>query len=30
MRPPNSLRVGGRLLFNKESTDLTPIAFCHF
>jgi len=30
MRPPNSLRVGGRLLFNKESTDFTPIAFCYF
>lgn len=30
MRPPNSLRVGGRLLFNKESIDFTPIAFCYF
>ena len=30
MRPPNSLRVGGRMQYNKESTDLTPIVFYYF
>lgn len=30
MRPPNSFRVGGRMLYNKKSTDFTPIAFCYF
>lgn len=30
MRPPNSLRVGGRLLYNKESADLIFTFFLLF
>lgn len=30
MRPPNSLRVGGRMLYNKESTDFIFTVFYYF
>ncbi len=30
MRPPNSFRVGGRLLYNKKSADLIFTVFYYF